>query len=243
MSNISIELNIEPSLLTKNSECYTTLAEVISNAFHEGFKPESAWDDRRVTYPFKLRGAEVVSPCGENENIPDYDTNVMYAAETYISSGDIDGITVYINGYATTLAEAIAFPKRSTVNPVNHVMQTIARSERPDFIITIMDMDNVGVGDIKGVHNHNCVVKQYSEGFIPAIRKAVIPLYGSYYLKYREAMMKAAFKLHDDLDYAGLVYHVTSDATTDEISQCEQLKESVSTAISSYLNPPPSKLK
>jgi hypothetical protein len=132
---------------------------------------------------------------------------------------------------------------RSTVNPANHVMQTIARSERPDFIVTIMDMDNVGVGDIKGVHNHNCVVKQYSEGFIPAIRKAVIPLYGSYYLKYREAMMKAAFKLRDDCAYAGFIYLVSSYTSADELGQCKQLKEAVKQAIASYLNPPASQLK
>lgn len=243
MTNISIELNIEPSLLSKDSECYTRLAEVIGNAFHEGFKPESGWNNSRVTYPFKLQGAEVVSPLGEDENIPDYDTNVMYAADTYTSSGDIDGITVYINGYATTLAEAIAFPKRNAVNPVNHVMRTIAKSERPDFIVTIMDIDNEGFGDIKGVHNLNCVVKQYSEGFIPAVRKAVIPMYGSYYLKYRGALMDATLRLRDDLSYAGLIYHVSSDTTAAEISECGQLKEAVKQAIASYLNPPPSQLK
>ena len=43
MTNISIELNIEPSLLTKDSECYVGLAAVISNAFQEGFKPDSGW--------------------------------------------------------------------------------------------------------------------------------------------------------------------------------------------------------
>ena len=243
MTNISIELNLEPSLLTKDSECYARLAAVISNAFQEGFKPESGWDDRRVTYPFKLQGAEVVSPLGENENIPDYDTNVIHAAGTYTYAGDIDGITVYINGYATTLAEAIAFPKRSVANPINHVAQTIARCERPDFIITLMDNDNAGVSDIKGVHNLNCVVKQYSDGFIPSTRKAVIPLYGSYYLMYREAMLKAAIKLRDDCAYAGFIYLVSSYTSADELGQCKQLKEAVKQAIASYLNPLPSKLK
>ena len=50
MTNISIELNIEPSLLTKDSECYVRLAAVISNAFREGFKPESAWDDLECSF-------------------------------------------------------------------------------------------------------------------------------------------------------------------------------------------------
>ena len=74
---------------------------------------------------------------------------------------------------------------------------------------------------------------------ITAIRKAVIPLYGSYYLKYRDAMVKATFKLRDELNYAGLIYHVSSDTSAAEISQCSQLKAVVKQAIASYLNPAP----
>ena len=197
MAILKIELNLDPSLLSKSNNLARLVAEFVKKQFTEIFQITDDLSDSVISFDFPVERKMLVSPTGDQDIVPNYDVNV-YRCDTLYNPQSYDGIVVCINGYGYTLAEAIAFPMRGAVNPVNSVYRTIENSWKPDFIFTVFN-ENVVDGDRSemGVHSVMTAVNNYRSNHFPAVIPAQLPLYGASYIKFRDSLVKAASKLSE----------------------------------------------
>lgn len=197
MAILNIELNLDPSLLTKSNRLAVTLAEFVKKQFTEIFKITDDLSDSVISFDFPVERKMLVSPTGDADIVPNYDVNtkrcdVLYDPKNY------KGIVVCINGYGHTLAEAMAFPKRCSVNPVSSVYRSIENSWKPDFIFTVFNEDiRDDDHSTMGVHNVMTAVNDYSRNHFPVVTPVQLPLYGASYIKFRNSLTKAATKLSE----------------------------------------------
>ena len=131
---VTIEVNIAPSLMEHSSLYIKSIEDAIRDTCGN---PQATFS-RCNGFSGPRRGnALTVYPIHDEVIVPDFKSNLCFSSVAYSEVATTDYRTL-VNGYVSTLGEAMAFPNRSLVSHAGVVLGTIKRLVKPAMMPAAM---------------------------------------------------------------------------------------------------------
>lgn len=194
---VTIEVNIAPSLMEHSSLYIKSIEDAIRDTCGN---PQATFS-RCNGFSGPRRGnALTVYPIHDEVIVPDFKSNLCFSSVAYSEVATTDYRTL-VNGYVSTLGEAMAFPNRSLVSHAGVVLGTIKRLVKPAMIITVLPPYD----EVAGCHDAGCHVFKYENDYATS-RQGALRLYGTYLAQYNKCLGKAHLKVTD----LGIIQNIVS---------------------------------
>lgn len=194
---VTIEVNIAPSLMEHSSLYIKSIEDAIRDACGN---PEAAFSRCNGFSGSRRSNVLTVYPVHDEVIVPDFTSNLRFSTVAYSETTTTNYRTL-VNGYVSTLAEAMAFPRRSLMSHAGVVLGTIKQLVKPDMVITVLPPYD----DVAGCYDVGCHVLQYDNDYADS-RQGALRLYGTYLAQYNKCLGRAHLKVTD----LGIIQNIVS---------------------------------